>query len=258
MHEAMDSIGGFLGPTLMAAVLFLRGNAHDVPPYQLGFQLLFVPAALSVVALAIAVFLFPNPSQLESKTPKASAQGLTRRYWLYLTAAGLIGAGFADFALMAYHLKAHGIVADDVIPLFYSGAGLVGIVVALVGGKLYDRFGFSTLIGAMFVAAFFAPLVFLGTLPLVVFGFLLWAIGTAAQSSLVRAALADIVPRERRAYGFGLFSTVFGVFWFAGSALIGFLYDRSEVALVVFSVAVQLMAIPLFFAAKNAPDAAAA
>ena len=258
VHEAMDSIGGFLGPTLMAGVLFWRGNAEDIPSYQLGFKILAIPAVLSLIALAVAVALFPNPTHLESKTPKASAQGLTRKYWLYVTAAGLIGAGFADFALMAYHLKAHNIVPDDAIPLFYSGAGLVGIVVALLGGKLYDRFGFSTLIGAMLIAAFFAPFVFLGSLPLVVFGFLLWAIGTAAQSSLVRAALADMVPRERRAYGFGLFATIFGVFWFAGSAVMGALYDRSELALVIFSVVVQLAAIPLFFAARRAPDPATA
>jgi hypothetical protein len=55
----------------------------------------------------------------------------------------------------------------------------------------------------------------------------------------------------RRAYGFGLFSTVFGVFWFAGSALMGFLYDLNVIYLVIFSVGVQLIALPLFWIARH-------
>jgi predicted MFS family arabinose efflux permease len=43
----------------------------------------------------------------------------------------------------------------------------------------------------------------------------------------------------------------FGVFWFVGSALMGLLYDHSLLALVVFSVVVQLLAVPLFWIAKQ-------
>ena len=53
--------------------------------------------------------------------------------------------------------------------------------------------------------------------------------------------------------GYGL---AFGIFWFVGSVAMGFLCDRSEVALVVLSVAAQLAALPLFLAAKRAPDPA--
>jgi predicted MFS family arabinose efflux permease len=42
-----------------------------------------------------------------------------------------------------------------------------------------------------------------------------------------------------------LFYSVFGGAWFIGSALMGFLYEKSLVTLIVFSVACQLLALPV-------------
>src|SRR5258706_531433 len=147
LHEAMDQFGGFAGPLLMALALGLRaqGGLDTVVDYQWAFKLLFIPATITMVMLLVARLRFPTPQDLESKTPKASTHGFGRRYWLYVLAAGMIGAGFADFAL------------------------------------------------------------------------------------------------------------AFGIFWFAGSAIMGLLYDRAIGLLVAFSVAISLLALPVFWAAKNAP-----
>jgi MFS family permease len=103
------------------------------------------------------------------------------------------------------------------------------------------------------VSAIFAPFVFLGTLPVVLVGLVLWGIGLAAQESLMKAALADLIPKDRRAYGFGAFSLAFGIFWFAGSAVMGLLYDRDITLVVAFSLVISLLALPVFWLAKNAP-----
>ena len=114
--------------------------------------------------------------------------------------------------------------------------------------------GFPVLLVTFGLSALFAPFVFLGNLSLVIVGLLLWGIGLAAQESLMKAALADLIPRDRRAYGFGAFSLAFGIFWFAGSATMGLLYDRDITLVVAFSVAISLLALPVFWAAKNAPE----
>jgi hypothetical protein len=41
------------------------------------------------------------------------------------------------------------------------------------------------------------------------------------------------------------------VAWFLGSALMGFLYTRSILGLVIFSVAIQLAALPVFVIASR-------
>ena len=258
LHEAMDQIGGLLGPSLMGLVLLWRGvsGQDDLRTYQAAFMVLFIPAVCAIAALLVARSLFPHPRDLESKTPRASAEGLGRRYWLYVLAASLVGAGFADFALVAFHLKTTALVPDAWIPLLCAFGVAVDVVVALVAGRMYDRRGFATLLLTFGASALFAPFVFLGSLPMVLIGLAMWGIGLAAQESILRAALANVIPAHRRAYGFGLFALVFGVFWFAGSALMGLLYDYNVTYLALFSVAAELLALPIFMLAELSPAAA--
>jgi predicted MFS family arabinose efflux permease len=76
---------------------------------------------------------------------------------------------------------------------------------------------------------------------------------------LFNAVLTDTLPPERRSTGFGVFDTGFGIAWFVGSAAMGLLYDKSIPALILFSVVLQLAALPvLFFARRHereSPDA---
>ena len=96
-------------------------------------------------------------------------------------------------------------------------------------------------------SAWCAPLVFLSGSALLILGMALWGVGMGAQESIIRAVVADIVPRDRRATGYGIFNAGFGLAWFAGSALMGVLYDRSLMALATFSVVAQLASLPLLY-----------
>jgi predicted MFS family arabinose efflux permease len=60
-----------------------------------------------------------------------------------------------------------------------------------------------------------------------------------------------MVPQQRRASAYGIFTGVYGVFWFLGSVIIGRLYDVSLPALLAFSIAAQLVAIPIFIVVKR-------
>ena len=79
----------------------------------------------------------------------------------------------------------------------------------------------------------------------------LWDIGPGAQESVMRAVVANLVPVNKRGTGYGMFNLWFGIFWFLGSALMGYLYDISIVGLVIFSLVVQLISIPLFIAIRK-------
>ena len=68
----------------------------------------------------------------------------------------------------------------------------------------------------------------------------------------MRAAVADLIPAERRATGFGLFHMAFGAAWLAGSALLGLLYQQNLHAMVAFAVGIQLLAVPAAFLANSA------
>jgi predicted MFS family arabinose efflux permease len=64
----------------------------------------------------------------------------------------------------------------------------------------------------------------------------------------MKALVAAMSPAGKRGSAFGIYNLGFGVFWFLGSTLMGRLYDVSIPALIAFSVAAQLAALPLLVA----------
>lgn len=71
--------------------------------------------------------------------------------------------------------------------------------------------------------------------------------GMGAQESILKAAVATLVPKERRSSGYGSFQTAFGVCLFAGGWLMGCLYDRSPAGMAIFSMSAELGAAALFW-----------
>ncbi|HTQ13174.1 MAG TPA: MFS transporter [Rhizomicrobium sp.] len=241
LHEALDQTGALAGPLITALVLARHGS------YAAAFLWLGVPAlltVLSVVALAIR-FSFAGDFAQTSKSA-ADGDGLPRAYWLYATSAALVAFGFADWPLIAYHFAQAKIVTAPVIPILYAVAMGASGAGALVLGRLFDKFGFVSLVPALFVAAIAAPLVFLGGTAAAVAGAVAWGTALGVETSVMNAGVAHLVPEQSRARAYGIFSTVFGVSWFAGSALLGALYDVSFGLLCAVSVVAEAAAlIPL-------------
>lgn len=239
LHEALDQIGAVAGPLAVATMVSLTGG------YQSGFAILLIPAVVGMVVLLIGQRIYPNPRDFEHHTAPLDSQGLPRKFWIYLGAVAFMAAGFADFPLIAFHFQTQAIATGKIIPLLYALAMGVDGVAALIFGRLFDRFGISILIVAVVLSSLFAPLVFLGTLNIAVLGIVLWGIGMGAQESILKAAVAAMVPPEKRGSAFGIFNTGYGLSWFLGSALMGIFYDRSMNILIIFSIVVQLAAVPI-------------
>jgi MFS family permease len=250
VHEAMDQVGAVIGPMIVTAVLAWKGS------YRYGFAVLAFPALLALVVLVLARITYPQSQLMErprkpagdTGRDRSSSGGLPPVFWLYLGGVSCIALGYADYPLAAFHMKNVGTVADAWIPLVYAGAMGVDALSALLFGRLYDRRGVLALLAAIAVSAWFAPLVFSSRAGALIVGMTLWGIGMGAQESVLRAAVADMFPPGRRATGYGMFNAGFGLAWFAGSALMGLLYERSVTALAVFSVAAQLASLPLLAA----------
>ena len=126
-----------------------------------------------------------------------------------------------------------------------------GALAALISGKLLDRLGLPVVLVAFGLSAFFAPLIFLHGERLELLGMVLWGMGLGAQDSCLKAVLAGAIPAGKRSTAFGIFDTGFGVAWFVGSAIMGLLYSRSIVGLVVFSVVTQILALPVLAMARR-------
>ncbi len=247
VHNALDQIGATVGPLIVAAVLlFAKGD------YRPGFAILLVPALLALGTLTAARITFPRPQDLEKTNPTPLPQGLRRPFWLYLVAAALLAAGYVDYPLFAFHFQKTALIDNAWIPLYFAVAMAVAAITGLVCGRLYDRYGFKVLIVVALIVAFATPLVLLGNAALALLGVAIWGIGMGVQDSTFRGVLADMVSSQQRATAYGIFDTAYGVCWFLGSSLMGFLYDVSFPALIIFSVVIQLAALPLLLLVRKA------
>src|SRR6266545_4049562 len=246
LNEALDQAGATIGPLLMALILYLNGG------YRIGFAVLLIPALLCLTTLVLARLLHPRPHELEKGAGHTFATAsLKQTYWIYLVAGALLAAGFADFALIGFHFQKANVMPGNLIPVFYAVAMAASAFASIPLGRLFDRLGPNVSLFAFLISAAAAPFIFLGASAFALIGMIFWGIGMSAQGSLFQAMLTGVIPSQKRSTAFGLFDTGYGIAWFLGSAAMGLLYDKSIMAVVLFSVILQLAAIPILFIANK-------
>lgn len=246
LNEALDQFGAFVGPLAVAVALAWRNN------YQLAFALLAIPALLTLLLVFATRLTYPHAGRLERRREASSGRNYPPEFWWYMAGASLVGFGFADFSLIAYHFSKAQTVPATWIPIFYALAMGAGGIGSLIFGKMFDRFGLVILAPITFVVAAYAPLAFLGGFPYALIGSILWGVGLGAHESVMQAAVAQMVPQQRLASSYGLFGAAFGIAWFLGSVALGALYDVSIGAAVAVAVVAQLLAVaPIMIAARR-------
>jgi MFS family permease len=238
LHEAMDQTGAIVGPLLVSALLSFGYN------YAEAFAALAVPALASITTVVVTRSFYPRPRDFDLTPAHLGGGPIKQPYRLYTTAVALIGAGYADFALIAYHFSQTAVARLPLIPILYAIAMGSDAIASLFLGRLFDRYGLIVLpLGTIAAAA--ASLGFPRGLDVAIVGMILWGIGMSIQESLVRAVVASMTASDRRGTAFGILNAVFGAAWFVGSSLLGIIYDRSLVAVAVTSLALQLLAVPV-------------
>lgn len=245
VHEALDQAGALVGPLVVAAIL----AAHH--SYGAGFAILAIPGALAMATLGYLRRQVPHPRAYDPavqaiQTRPVGLRGFGRTYWTYAAFTALTLAGFATFAVLAYHLEHRHVVTAAQIPVMYAVAMGMAALTSLASGSAYDRIGLRGLVVLPVLGAVVPFWSFSTSVPLVWVGAALWGALMGVHESTMRAAVADLVPRERRGVGYGTFTAVYGLAWLAGSALIGVLYDVSVDAAITFTVAVQAAALIAF------------
>jgi predicted MFS family arabinose efflux permease len=245
LHEALDQFGALGGPLLVALVLARHGD------YRIAFAVLAVPALIMLSLLGLARLLYPDPEGMEAHGSEPSEGKIPRRFWIYLTGSAFVGAAFVDYPLIAFHFHKANTISENWVPIFYAVAMGVSGAGSLVFGRLFDRRGIGILIPLTLLSALVAPLVFLGSFWPALLGVAVWGLTMGAHESIMPAAVAPMVAREKRASAYGLFTAGYGISWFLGSALIGILYDISVRMMILVCVVLALAAIPFFQSARR-------
>lgn len=251
VHKALDQVGAFAGPLVVSAVV--AGAS-----IWAGMAVLAIPGAIAMALLVVLCLRVPDPSVYDPSTPAPAAPGQRRGWWSdvvgadlppvffrYAFACALTTGALVTFGIIGYHLTVDGLVPVAAVPLVYAGAMAVEAVAALVVGSLYDRTGAKVLFVVPVLVALVPALALGGSFALVLVGVAVWGFAHGVQDSTIKAAVADLVPAQRRATAYGVFAGIQGALAIAGGAGAGWLYDRSLPALVVAVVISQLVALAL-------------
>lgn len=244
LNEAMDQIGAVTGPLIFSAVFLVRGFGD----YKTGFSILWIPFVLVIASVVISYLRVPDPEKLEKTAPVKKApppDRLTKVFWLYTVFTFLTAAGFVSFALLGFHFKSRGVLSDAQIPMFYAIAMGVDAAVALLIGKLYDRYGLKMLLVIPVLSLPIPFLAFTDSTVLAVVSVMLWGAAMGVHETIMKAGIADLTSLKKRGTGYGIFNTAYGVAMLAGGALVGLLYDPSAYwKVIAVAAGFQVLAVP--------------
>ncbi|SCL27109.1 Major Facilitator Superfamily protein [Micromonospora pallida] len=198
VHKALDQLGAFAGPLLVAAVIAATGL---VWPALAG---LAIPGAAAIGLLLWIRRRVPDPAVFDTGTPPAApalagsdtgtppaapapattapptprsgwfGADLPRRFFLFAAAAGAATAGLVTFGIISFHASQTGVLAAAAIPLLYAAAMVAAAMAALASGYLYDRWHARVLFALPVLGAAVPALALSTTAGAIVAGTLLW------------------------------------------------------------------------------------
>jgi MFS family permease len=257
LHELLDQVGAITGPLIVSLVIALRGYPEG---YRAAFWIMWIPWILSMSMLMLAARLYPEPRAIaaaKEKTSGSSKTTLNRRFWIFLAGSILTMLGFLHWGVISYYAQDSvkiGLLSAEEIALLYLVAMAVDAAIALPIGALYDRLGVKSIIVAPISAALIAPSLFTTPgRPGFYISAVFWGFTMGIIETIMRAAIADIVPAEARSMAYGIYSFGIGLGWAASGMLLAYLYQVEAImGIIAFCAIMEAAAAIIFMAIPRA------
>ncbi len=259
--EFLDQIGAVAGPLIFAFYFFSREGEITVVDYQAGYRIYWIPYAILMIVVIFAYLTVKNPEYLEKDAVKAVPTKKTSElFWAYTIFSLLTTIGFVNFAIAGYHWKVNSLLSDFQIPFLYAAAMFVDAIFGIIIGKLYDnkkehtKNPFAGVLVVLLIPIFSALsvlLIFSFNYLMIYLAVFFWGIVMGMHETIMKASLADIVPKKERGRAYGSFSVFYGIALFIGATISGFLYEISIPLLISINIVFQGIAIVIFLTLKK-------
>lgn len=261
LQEALDQVGAFLGPLIFTAVFYFTGK-NTLAEYSLGYKFLFIPFVLLMLFLYYSYRVISKGNLLgEEYVREFKSENLKPIFWMYMAFTFFATLGFLNFSTLGYHMKSQNILTDGKITLIYSVAMIVDALTALIVGRLYDKLkeksakkdGGILVLGAIPVVTLLLP--FFGltmSKSFIIVSMIIFGIIMGTHETIMRSAIADITPFDKRGTGYGVFNTGYGLALFLGATITGYLYDKNlNSTILIMTVVCEIIAAIIFIKMKR-------
>ena len=224
-HKAMDNSGAIVGPLFAFLLLYFLPNSDTLTNYKLIFLIATIPALLGVVT--IAVFIKEAKAVKTNTLPKISLKRLPKRFFFFLLIIFIFTLGNSADALLLVKTTETGI-NKAYIPFVYMIFNVVSVFLAIPIGKLSDKIGRERLIipGFLIYAITYFMFGKFNSISIFVGLFAMYGLYSALVDGNQKAMISDIVSKDLRGTGFGLYHAVLGITLLPASLIAGLLYDK--------------------------------
>ena len=219
-QKAMDNSGAIVGP-LIAFVL--------LSSFPLNYTNIFLLATLPAIfgVLTIVIFIKEAKAERKETTDNISLKQLPKKFYFFLIIIFIFTLGNSADALLLVKTSETGI-DKSYIPFVYMIFNTVSVLLAIPIGKMSDRIGREKLIilGYLTYAIVYYFFGRFNNINIFIFLFMLYGFYSALTDGSQKAMISDIVRKDLKGTGFGIYHAVLGITLLPASLIAGLLYDK--------------------------------
>jgi MFS family permease len=220
LQKAMDNSGAIVGPLFAFALLAsLPGN------FRIVFLLAGIPAMLSIFVIIFGI-REAKKSKYELFT-KFHFKDFPGRYYFLLGIIFIFTIGNSTDALLLVKANEVG-VKVALIPLVYLITNLVSVLASIPVGSLSDRIGKEKIliVGYIIYSVVYFGFGTTSSIGIITLLFALYGLYSAATDSIQKAFISDMIDRNKKGTGLGIYNALLGITLLPASLIAGFLYDK--------------------------------
>ena len=219
-QKAMDNSGAIVGPLIAFLLLSI---------FPLNYSYIFLLATIPAILGVLTIIIFIKEAKAEKKetTNKISLKLLPKKFYFFLIIIFVFTLGNSADALLLVKTSETGI-DKSYIPFVYMLFNTISVLLAIPIGKLSDRIGREKLIilGFLVYAIVYYFFGRFNSINVFIFLFMLYGFYSALTDGNQKAMISDIVSKDLKGTGFGIYHAVLGITLLPASLIAGLLYDK--------------------------------
>ena len=219
-QKAMDNSGAIVCPLIAFLLLSI---------FPLNYSYIFLLATIPAILGVLTIIIFIKEAKAEKKetTNKISLKLLPKKFYFFLIIIFVFTLGNSADALLLVKTSETGI-DKSYIPFVYMIFNTVSVLLATPIGKLSDRIGREKLIILGFIVYAIVYYFFgrFNSINVFIFLFMLYGFYSALTDGSQKAMISDIVSKDLKGTGFGIYHAVLGITLLPASLIAGLLYDK--------------------------------